>query len=639
MNDLETRYPIKTRNSAKGRTPWAYDPKGGDPNIFLPNWDRVKLLEQAFDYLEEGTMSLRKATEWLVVETGKELSHQGLRALYLQYRPDSERLKTLRLKKELIKQQKLTREQRKEKTLTKKIQIARAKATMAQKRKERLERIKEVPSEASGILDYSSFSVPEDREVIFTPNEGPQTEFLAASEVQVLYGGAAGGGKSYALLADPMRYFSFRNFNGLLLRRTNDELRELIWKSKELYPAVFPGARWSEKKSSWSFPSGAQLWLTYLERDDDVLRYQGQSFTWIGFDELTQYPTPFPWNYLYSRLRTTDPALKDSLSMRATTNPGGPGHGWVKRMFIDPAVPGKAFIATDIENGEQLVHPATYPPTHPKAGQPNPRAGEPLFYRKFIPASLYDNPHLANDGQYESTLLSLPEQQRRQLLEGDWNVADGAAFSEFREQIHVVEPFDIPSEWRKFRSCDFGYSSHSAVHWFAVDPDENLIVYRELYASKMTAIDLARAILSLERGENISYGVLDSSCWHQRGHLGPSIAEEMIREGCRWRPSDRTQGSRVAGKNRLHELLKTDERGIPGIRFFNTCRQIISDLPVIPADPKGSDDIDDRYTSDHTYDSVRYGIMTRPRSKSPFEDWFKQKPFEGYKPSDSVFGY
>lgn len=119
--------------------------------------------------------------------------------------------------------------------------------------------------------------------------------------------------------------------------------------------------------------------MSYLERDEDVMRYQGQAFTWIGFDELTQYSTPFAWTYLRSRLRTTDQTLP--LSMRGTTNPGGPGHGWVKRMFVDPAPANTSFPALDIDTGEVL----RYPPTHEKAGRP-------LFRRRFIPASLYDNP-------------------------------------------------------------------------------------------------------------------------------------------------------------------------------------------------------------------------------------------------------
>jgi hypothetical protein len=425
-----------------------------------------------------------------------------------------------------------------------------------------------------------------------------------------------------------MRYFANGNFVGLILRRTNDELRELIWKSQELYPKAYPGAKWQEKKSQWVFPSGAKLWMTYLEREEDVLRYQGQAFSYIAFDELTQHATPFAWNYMRSRLRTTDPTLP--VFLRATSNPGGPGHSWVKRMFIDPSPQNKAFPATDIDSGEVLQ----YPEGHEKHGKP-------LFYRRFIPATLKDNPYLYKEGNYEANLLSLPEMQRRQLLEGDWAIADGAAFPEFRQAHHVVEPFEIPNDWRRFRSCDYGYSSYSAVHWFAIDPSyETLIVYRELYVSKHTGRDLAKAILQLERGEQIQYGILDSSCWHQRGQLGPSIAEEMISEGCRWRPSDRSAGARVAGRNRFHEVLKYDEETkMPGIVFFDTCRQIIADLPVIPSDPKGGDDIDVRYRSDHTYDSVRYGIMSRPRAKSPFDDWATNKTEPSWKPASMSFGY
>jgi len=239
----------------------------------------------------------------------------------------------------------------------------------------------------------------------------------------------------------------------------------------------------------------------------------------------------------------------------------------------------------------------------------------------------------------------MPEMQKRQLLEGDWAIAEGAAFKEFRPSLHVIAPFEIPHTWRRFRSCDFGYSSYSAVHWYAIDPAyETLYVYRELYVGQHTAKELARAILQAEDGENISYGVLDSSCWHNRGQIGPSIAEEMISMGCRWRPSDRTNGARVAGRNRLHELLKVDDTtDAPKILFFNTCRQIIADLPVIPTDPKGTDDIDPRFASDHSYDSIRYGIMSRPRGSSPFDDWGGDNSKMGAKtswvPASIRFGY
>jgi len=611
----------KTRPNATARIQYGYKANEDDPLVIEPDQTLVPLIEEAMDYLDNG-YSTRKVAEWLTEKAQRKISHQGVLLVWRANRPDSPRIAALdkanKKRKPKTRKEKAIAAVKRKRSDAKRIQTLMTKKLAAH----------ETKNDISDSLDFGAYEKePEQREVVFAPNPGPQTEFLAASEQEVLYGGAAGGGKSFGLLADPMRYFDNPNFNGLILRRTNDELRELIWKSQELYPKAFPGAKWAEKKSQWTLPSGAKLWLTYLERDDDVRRYQGLAFSYIAFDELTQHPTPFAWDYMRSRLRTTDPDLP--IFMRATTNPGGAGHGWVKRMFIDPAPANQAFVATDLSSGE----PLEYPEGHEKAGQP-------LFSRRFIPASLTDNPYLMEGGQYEANLLSLPENQRRQLLEGDWAIADGAAFPEFRQSVHVVEPFDIPDNWVRFRSADYGYSSWSAVHWYAIDPAfETLIVYRELYLSKHTGKDLGRAVLDAEMGDSIKFGILDSSCWHNRGQIGPSIAEEMITMGCRWRPSDRTAGARVAGKNQLHERLKVDEEtGHPGIVFFNTCRQIIADLPVIPSCPKGSDDIDQRYASDHTYDSLRYGLMSRPRSLSPF-DLGRGVPERHYKPSDSTFGY
>lgn len=627
-----TDFPEKRRANPRARIAYGYKPAEDDPCILLPDEDMVPYIIQALDFIDNGG-SLRETAAWLTQQTGKQISHQGINNIWKERRgaqPNNEREK--RQKRERRRRAPKTGPEKAKAKIKRKAADAKRVLTLQKKKLENWEDRStptEEPVRTNVITDTLDFeAAPEDREVIFTPNPGPQTEFLAAAEREVLYGGSAGGGKTFSLIADPMRYFDNPNFNGLILRRTNDELREIIWKTQELYPKAFKGAKWQEKKSQWVFPSGARLWLTYLERDEDVLRYQGQAFSYIAFDELTQHPTPFAWNYMRSRLRTTDPNLP--IFMRGTTNPGGPGHSWVKQMFIDPAPANTPFIATDLETGEEL----RYPDTHPE------KPGQPLFKRRFIPASLYDNPYLANDGAYEANLLSLPEMQRRQLLEGDWAVATGAAFPEFRQSVHVVDPFEIPDTWRRFRSCDYGYSSFSAVHWFAIDPSyETLIVYRELYLSKHTGRDLAKAVMEAEKGENISYGILDSSCWHNRGQIGPSIAEEMVAMGCKWRPSDRTAGARVAGKNRFHEVLKVDpETNMAGIVFFNTCRQIIADLPVIPSDPKGSDDIDPRYASDHAYDSVRYGIMSRPRAFSPF-DMGRGIPERKWQPSDNVFGY
>lgn len=480
----------------------------------------------------------------------------------------------------------------------------------------------------SKILTVPAQAIPEPIDVevaqraIFQPNPGPQTHFLAASEQEVLYGGAAGGGKSFAMLADPVRYFNNPNSKALLLRRTTEELRELVSVSKTLYPQAIPDIKWLERDKTWVAPSGATLWMSYLDNDDDVLRYQGQAYNWIGFDELTQWRTPHAWNYMRSRLRTSsNTGLK--LYQRATTNPGGPGHAWVKKMFIDPAKPGESFWATDIETGEVL----TWPKGHS-------REGEPLLKRRFIPATLFDNPYLADDGMYEANLLSLPEHQRKQLLEGSWDLNEGAAFPEFNRKLHVIEPFDIPDNWVRFRACDYGYGSFTGVLWFAVVPrSEQLVVYRELYTSKVTASDLADIILDIEDGELIRYGVLDSSLWHKRGDFGPSLAEQMIRKGCRWRPSDRSSGSRVSGKNEIHRRLQIDPYSEePGLVIFDTCTHLISQLPSIPLDKKNPEDVDTR-TEDHLYDALRYGIMTRPRDR---RETSSQKT---YKAVDKTFGY
>ena len=366
--------------------------------------------------------------------------------------------------------------------------------------------------------------------------------------------------------------------------------------------------------------------MSYLDRDEDVLRYQGLSFSYIAFDELTQWASPFAWDYMRSRLRSAAPDLP--VFMRATTNPGNRGHSWVKKMFIDPSPAGKAFWATDIETGETL----SYPKGHTKEGQP-------LFKRRFIPAKLSDNPHLADSGDYEAMLLSLPEMQRKQLLEGSWDIAEGAAFPEFNRAIHVVEPHEVPSNWTKFRACDYGYGSYSCVLWFAVAPDESIVVYRELYVTKVLAEDLAAMVLRLEAGENIRYGVLDSSCWHKRGDTGPSIAERMILKGCRWRPADRSAGSRVAGKNEVHRRLQTDDyTKQPRMVVFNSCVQLIADLPSIPLDKTNPEDVDTKVKNDHSYDALRYGLMSRPRSSSIF-DFDSNRQNRGITISDKTFGY
>ena len=441
--------------------------------------------------------------------------------------------------------------------------------------------------------------------VIFKANEGPQEDFLAASETDVLFGGAAGGGKSYAMIVDPLRYAHRSAHRALILRRSMPELREIIDKSRELYPKAFHGAKYKEVEKMWTFPSGAKVEFGFLERDADVYRYQGQAYSWIGFDEITHLPTEFSWNYLASRLRTTDPEIVPY--MRCTANPGGAGAHWVKKRYIDVAPPHEPFMGAD------------------------------GLTRKFIPASLQDNPYLAKDGRYEQMLKALPPTQRKQLLDGDWDVAEGAAFTEFSRLDHVITPFEIPLHWERIKGIDYGYASESACVWGAVDPsDGTLIIYRELYQKNLLGTELGELITNMELDDPFSVqGVLDTACWSRTGTTGPTVGETLQKQGHKLRRADK---NRIQGKIQIHEYLKITQSGRPRIQIFNTCPNLIRELQGIPLDKSNPEDVDTR-ASDHAYDALRYLIMSRPRNANPLDRMRDIKLEQSYRPVDSNFGY
>ena len=516
-------------------------------------------------------------------------------------RPKNSELSDIKLA--LQAKNKLTKKSKKVKKLTR--SLARVQKEVEQEEKVLTSNVltesdtKELPDQIQQHLDETGSYVA------FMPNEGPQTDFLAAGEKDVLYGGAAGGGKSFAMLIDPLRYCHITEHRALILRRSMPELRELIDKSRELYPRAFKGAKFKEVEKLWQFPSGAKIEFGFLERDADVYRYQGQAYSWIGFDEITHLPTEFGWNYLASRLRTTNPDIKTYL--RCTANPGGVGAHWVKKRYVESSEPNTSFVGND------------------------------GLTRKFIPARLQDNPHLAEDGEYERMLQSLPAIQRKQLLEGNWDISEGAAFAEFDPSIHVVPPFEIPSWWERVKSIDYGYAAESCCLWAAIDPeDKTIIIYRELYRKGLTGEALGDTITEMEGNEIKSIaGILDTAAWARTGYTGPTIGEILINKGHKLRRADK---NRIAGKTQIHEHLRQDNStGRPKLQILNTCVNLVKELQALPLSKTNPEDVD-THASDHAYDALRYLIMSRPRMDHPYDRMNRIK-IDTYKPSDTGFGY
>lgn len=604
------RFP-RTRPRGKGVIPFGYV-YNEETKLLDAIPGHLEALEEALEGFEkEEITSLRQAIDYIKSKVpDAKISHQTF-SNYLQKEGKQRRQYNYHstVKKARESRRRITKAKKEITGLEKKLNNKKTKLRQKEKVFKKLSEDPEKVTTTGKIVDVESitevFKDDVEQAVVFAPNEGPQTEFLAAAETDVLYGGAAGGGKSYAMLVDPLRYAHRAAHRALIIRRSMPELRELIDKSRELYPKAFPGCKYREVEKLWNFPSGAKIEFGFLERDADVYRYQGQAYSWIGFDEITHLPTEFSWNYLASRLRTTDSEIIPY--MRCTANPGGVGAHWVKKRYIDPAEHNEPFEGTD------------------------------GLTRKFIPAKLDDNPYLAKDGRYEKMLLALPPTQRKQLLEGNWDVNEGAAFTEFNLEEHVIPPFEIPINWERVKGIDYGYASESACIWATVDPsDGTLIVYRELYQKGLTGQDLGFAITEMELQDPFSVaGVLDTAAWNRTGTTGPTVGETLVRQGHKLRRADK---NRIQGKIQIHEYLRIQHTGRPRIQIFNTCPNLIRELQSIPLDSANPEDVDTK-AQDHAYDALRYLIMSRPRVNDPLSQIRHLRLEQAYTPSDSVFGY
>ena len=439
----------------------------------------------------------------------------------------------------------------------------------------------------------------------------PQPKQLIAMqrpEYELLYGGAAGGGKSDFLLVEATRQVNVPNYRGIIFRKTYPQLTELIDRSINIYKRAFPRARYNGSGHVWTFPSGAKIYFGNMQHAADKINYQGKRYDFVGFDELTQF-TWEEYSYLYSRNRPSGPGTR--VYRRATANPGGIGHGWVKAYFVTAAPP---------------MTPVTQ-----EIRVPNDEGKLVTYKRKriFIPSRVWDNQKLLDaDPNYVANLGLMDEADQKALLEGDWDSFEGQVFIEWRNDpagyktrrwSHVIDDFDVDPSWTVYRSFDFGYAKPFSVGWTAVDHAGRMYRIREYYGCtrtpntgiKITPQEIARNIREIEqadpnlRGRQI-VGIADPSIWDKS--RGESIEEMMAREKVYFMPGDNT---RLAGKMQFHYRLAFDEEGFPMFYVFRSCKDFIRTIPNLVYDEKKVEDIDTTQ-EDHIYDEQRYLFMDHP---------------------------
>ncbi|MBQ9735777.1 MAG: terminase family protein [Clostridia bacterium] len=407
-----------------------------------------------------------------------------------------------------------------------------------------------------------------------------QLAFLKADATEVLFGGAAGGGKSYGQLVDALRYaVRYPRSKQLILRRTYAELeKSLIRVSLGLYPKDIYS--YNASQHTGKFTNGSLIDFGYCATENDVFQYQSAEYDVIRFDELTHF-TEFQYIYLISRLRGTSGYPKQ---VKSSTNPGGVGHVWVKERFIDPAPPETVFSA-----GENT--------------------------RLFIPSKIDDNHFLTSgDPDYKKRLCALPESQRRALLYGDWNIFEGQYFHEFSEEKHTCDPFPIPEHWRRYRSIDYGLDRLACL-WIAISPEGDSYVYRELCESDLIISDAAKAIAAYNGKETIYATLAPPDLWSRSQETGKSKAILFAENGVHFTKSS---NEREAGWLAVKELLKEKADGTPRLKIFRNCRELIRCLPMLLIDPAAPcDTLREPHAITHAPDALRGFAITFTHPATP----------------------
>jgi hypothetical protein len=461
--------------------------------------------------------------------------------------------------------------------------------------------------------------------IIWAPQPGPQTFLISCPVFEVFYGGARGGGKTEGSIGDWLEH-SARYAEaaiGIFVRRKLTQLSEVIARTQQIFSKL--GAKYNVQQKTWTMRNGARLKFVYLEKDSDAEEYQGHSYTRVYVEEVTNFPTPDPINKLRATLRS---GAGVPVGMRLTGNPGGAGHNWVKKRYIDPAPQGYKIITQD----EPLEY---YDP------DTNEFVKKIVsLSRVFIPSKIKDNALLMrNDPTY---LIRLRQSGSAALvkawLEGDWGIIDGAFFDNWDSEV-LLRPRDIldliPSHSLRFRSFDWGSAKPFSVGWWVVAdgtwgdlPKGSILRYREWYGStgeankglKMTADQVAHGIKTREAGEHMTYGVADPSIFIRNG--GPSIAETMLIEGVSWKKADNKRDAGWAQMRMLMGNLPVDPLNpetsprTPAMVFLTEdCEDSIRTIPTLQHDEDKLEDLDTD-GEDHAADEWRYAVMSRPWVKT-----------------------
>ena len=434
-----------------------------------------------------------------------------------------------------------------------------------------------------------------------------QRLFHASCADEVLFGGAAGGGKSRAIVMDAFfRCLLFPQTHAYIFRRTYGELEDtIIREARSSYPHGL--GRYNAARHEIELPNRSVIHFRHCAHRDDRYLYRGAEIQWLYFDELTSFEEEI-YDFLKTRLRAKK-ALGVRPCVRSASNPGDIGHGWVKRRFVD-AAPAMELFTSTITSRETKKRKR--------------------YRLQYIPSLVTDNPHIGED--YLFQLENKPAALRNALLMGDWNAFEGQVFTEWQDRpehyrdrlwTHVVEPFAIPEHWPRYMSFDHGYSKPFSVGWWAVSPAGTAYRYREWYGCepgranvgvRLTPRQIAQGILereAQERAENIRIDRIADPAIFDRSR-GDSVAQQMEPQageaGVFFRPGEH---NRLAGKMEIHERLRFDETGKPGMQVFSTCRDFIRTLPALPYSARAVEDVDSE-AEDHAYDETRYFCMARP---------------------------